>query len=241
MITYQNLTIIGTSHIAQQSVLQVEKTLQTKEYHIVALELDRQRFMGIQEQERKGIKLRDIKKVGFKGYLFSLIGAYAEKKLGESVGTKPGAEMLKAIEIAREKKIQIALIDQDVQVTLQKISKAINRKVKWQFFKDILRGIFFRKKEMKRLGITNFDLRTVPESVVIEKMIQDVQTRYPSLYKVLIEERNEIMAKKLHHLIEAYPEKQIVAIVGAGHEKEIIRIIKELQKIEQKNIKNNKE
>jgi len=231
MITYQNITIIGTSHIAQESITQVEKTLKTKEYNIIALELDKQRFIGIQDQERKGIRLRDIKKVGFKGYLFSLIGAYAEKKLGESVGTKPGAEMLKAIEIAREKKIQIALIDQDVQITLQKISKAITGRVKWQFFKDILRGIFFRKKEMKRLGITNFDLRTVPESIVIEKMIQDVQTRYPSLYKVLIEERNEIMAKKLHHLMELYPEKQIVAIVGAGHKQEMIRIIKELQRV----------
>ena len=57
-------------------------------------------------------------------------------------------------------------------------------------------------------------------------MIQEVKKRYPNLYTVLVEERNEYMARKLVYLMKSKPNDRIVAIVGAGHEEEIIKLIK---------------
>ena len=58
-------------------------------------------------------------------------------------------------------------------------------------------------------------------------MIHVFKKRYPNLYKVLIEERNEIMANNLSKIMELEPDKKIVAIVGAGHEEEMIKLIKQ--------------
>ena len=220
-IKYKNLTILGTSHIAKQSLKEVEDAIVRGKPDIVALELDKKRLAALLEKKRQKPRVSDIKRIGIKGWLFSLIGAWAEKKLGEKVGVKPGSEMKKAFELAKEKKLMIAMIDQDIEVTLRKISKSLTWKEKWNFFVDAFKTIVLKKKEVI------FDLRKVPSARVIKKLTSKVRKRYPHLYHVLVEERNSIMANNIAEIILKHPGKKILAIMGAGHEKEIIGIIKE--------------
>ena len=71
-----------------------------------------------------------------------------------------------------------------------------------------------------------FDLRKVPEEELISKLLRQVKKRYPSLYKVLITDRNKLMASRLSYLMEKNPDKKILAIVGAGHVDGIMRMLK---------------
>lgn len=217
---YKNLTIIGTSHIAKQSLDEVKKAIEDEKPAVVALELDKKRLYALMQDKKEKISVYSIFRVGFKGFLFSLIGAWAEKKLGDYVGVAPGSEMKEAVKLANKKKIKLALIDQDIEVTLQRFSKSLTWKERWNFIADVIKAVVFRKKEV------DFDLRTVPSKKIIDKLISDVKKRYPNIYKVLVEERNEIMAKKLVKMMKSKPEERILAIVGAGHEEEIIAIVK---------------
>jgi pheromone shutdown protein TraB len=70
-----------------------------------------------------------------------------------------------------------------------------------------------------------FDLSKVPEEKLIGKMIAEVKQRYPNIYKVLVTERNQVMAHNLTHLMLDVP-GTIVAVVGAGHGKEMLHLIK---------------
>lgn len=218
---YKNLTLLGTSHIAKQSIKEVETAIIKGKPDIVAIELDGKRLAGLMAKKRPKLRLRDIRRIGFKGFLFSLIGAWAEKKLGKTVGVKPGAEMKKAFELAKERKLKVALIDQDIEITLHKISKRLTWREKWNFFVDVFKAVILRKKEIV------FDLRKVPSASIIKKLTGKVKKRYPNIYNVLVVERNEIMAKNLAKLCSDYPESKILAIIGAGHEKEIMKIVKE--------------
>jgi len=47
-----------------------------------------------------------------------------QKKLGGQLGVKPGAELLKAAEIANDNDIPIALCDRDVRITLRRAWKS---------------------------------------------------------------------------------------------------------------------
>lgn len=231
---YKNLTVIGTSHIAKQSLKEVESTFLKENPDIIALELDKKRFIALtQENKATKISFKDLRKIGFKGLVFNLLGAWIEQKLGKLVGVKPGSEMVAAIKLAKKHKKNIALIDQDIEITLRKISSAISFKEKLNFAIDLLKGIFFKKSELKRLGLKEIDLTKVPSKNIINKIIKEVQKRYPNLYRVLIEERNQIMASKLYELMKINPEKKILAIVGAGHEEEIIKIIKKTKPTEE--------
>ena len=222
---YKNLTIVGTSHIAKQSMDEVKKAIENEKPDIVALELDRKRLYALMHGKKGKIRLYDIKKVGFKGFIFSLIGAWAERKLGEIVMVEPGSEMKEAINAARKNKIRIALIDQDIELTLQKFSKSLTWKEKWNFLVDVIKAVVLRKKEVE------FDLRTVPDKKIIDKLIKKVKDRYPSIYYVLIEERNKVMGRNLRKLMDQHPDEKILAVVGAGHEEGIIKAVRSMESI----------
>lgn len=217
MDTYKNLTILGTSHIAKQSIKNVTEAVKEKKPDIIAIELDKKRFQSLFQKHKPSIK--DLFALGPKAFLFNLIGAYAEKKLGKIVGTRPGDEMRQATILAKKNKLKLALIDQDITITLKKLAKRITWKEKFTFLKDIIKALF-KKTKIK------FDLNKVPSQKLIKKMIKEVEQKYPSIYKTLISERNHIMAKNLYKLMTLYPTKKILAVIGAGHEKEIIGEIK---------------
>lgn len=217
---YKNLTIIGTSHIAKQSLDEVKKVIEDEKPEIIALELDKRRLYALMSSKKEKISFYNVFRVGFKGFLFSLIGAWAEKKLGEYVGVMPGSEMKQAVKLAKKNKAKIALIDQDIEVTLKKLSKNLTWKEKWNFIVDVFKAVVSRKKEVE------FDLRKVPSKKIINKLINKVKKRYPNIYNVLVKERNEVMANKLVRLMKMKEEERILAIVGAGHEEEIVDLIK---------------
>jgi pheromone shutdown-related protein TraB len=224
---YKNLVLLGTSHIAKQSLKEVESAIKRQKPDILALELDRKRLASLMAKKRPKLRISDIGRIGIKGFLFNLIGAWAEKKLGQKTGVPPGSEMKKAFEIAREKGIKVALIDQDIEVTLRKISKRLTWREKWNFLVDLFKAVVLRKKEIV------FDLRKVPSSRIIKKMTKEVKIRYPNVYKVLVEERNLIMARRLFSIFSNNQEKKVLAIIGAGHEEEIISLIKGMEPIEE--------
>ncbi|MEM4337061.1 MAG: TraB/GumN family protein [Candidatus Woesearchaeota archaeon] len=219
------LKIIGTSHVSKESAKEIESTILSFKPDIVAIELDIQRYHALISKKRDKIGFSDIKKIGFKGFLFALIGEYVERKIGEQLKIKPGVDMLTAIKVAKKFKLTIALIDQPLAITLQRFSKSISWKEKWNFFVDLVKGVFLGKKQLKEMGLTDIDLSKVPPKENIKKLLMLVKKRYPNFYKVLVEERNAYMAKQLNSIIQKNPDKRIIAVVGAGHEEGISKLI----------------
>ena len=222
MQVFRNLILVGTSHIAKQSIEEVEEVILKEKPAIVALELDKGRFDALIHGIKGRIGLREARVIGLKGYLFAKIGEYAERKLGGHVGVKPGDDMLSAAKTATKEGAKIALIDQKIEITLKNLSKELTWKEKFRFFSDIITGIFNKKNRIK------IDLTKVPEKDMISKILKQTKKRYPNFYKVLVEDRNKFMAKKLFRLMKEH--SKVVAVVGAGHEEEIIGEIKKLEK-----------
>jgi pheromone shutdown-related protein TraB len=224
---FKNLKIIGTSHISKESMVEVENAIIEFNPVIVAVELDKQRLESLMSNQQSKLDLRLIKVIGLKGFLFALIGRSVSNKLGKLVGVTPGSDMKHAVMVASKRKIKVSLIDQEIRITLKRISKYLTWRERFRFVADIFNGIFFRKKQMKKYGLENFDLNKVPADELVEKLISYVEIRYPSLYKVLIHERNIVMSKRLVVLMKKHPEDKILAVVGAGHKKGMLKLIKE--------------
>lgn len=220
-MTLKNLRIIGSSHISKDSIIEVERTITDWKPDIVAVELDKRRAYGLLSGQESKPRLRDITKIGFKGYLFTIIGGIVQKKLGKLVGVSPGTEMKTAMQLAIKNKLKLTFIDQDIGITLKKFSKALSWKERFNFIADIFKAIIFRKPEIQ------IDISKVPPKEVIKTLIDKTKERYPNIYRVLVEERNIIMARNLVRIINNNPEKKVMAVVGAGHESEIKRIVKE--------------
>ena len=220
METFKNIKLIGTSHIAIQSVREVKSMILKEKPEIIALELDKKRFYALTTPNPK--KALKISSIGLKGYLFAKIGYWIQQKIGKAIGILPGTEMKTAIDLAKKTNSEIYLIDQDIEITLKKLSKEITWKEKLTFLKELFLSPFSKKIKI--------DLRKVPEKELIDTTIQKVKKQYPSIYKVLIGERNEIMAKNLYKIMSINQDKKIIAVIGAGHLDEITRLLEEYAK-----------
>ena len=49
---------------------------------------------------------------------------------------------------------------------------------------------------------------------------------FPSFYKVIIEERNTYMAKKIIAITNQYPDAKLLVVTGAGHIEGIAALLK---------------
>ena len=219
----KNLKIIGTSHIAQESMDEVEKYIKSKKPEIVALELDPRRAHALLHGSRSKLSLKMIKVTGVKGFLFLAVASFLQKRIGRLVGVQPGSEMRTALVAAMEEKARIALIDQHLERTMKRLSQRLSWKERLRFGIDVVKGPF--SKEMKEFR--KMDLRKVPSEKLIAKVLKLVKNRYPNVYKVLVEERNEHMASALVDIMNRHPDTKILAVVGAGHETELSILIRE--------------
>jgi len=226
MIRYKNLMIIGTSHVSKESIKEIRSVF-VEDFSVVAIELDKGRLYALlhPETQKERMSFSMIRRVGLKGFLFALIGKYVQEKIGKSLDVKPGSDMLEAYKQAKEKNFDVKLIDEEIEKVLKKISKEMKLSEKMRFVKDLIFSSLFPKKYAKKYNIENIDLSKVPSEELIEKMISAMRKDYPSIYKILVEDRNNIMARRIYGLMNS--NYKVLAVVGAGHEKEILSLIEE--------------
>ncbi|MEK6887023.1 MAG: TraB/GumN family protein [Nanoarchaeota archaeon] len=222
---YKNLILIGSSHVSKDSVNLVKSTIETEKPGIIAIELDKDRLNALLNSKKHSYW---IKGIGIKGMLFALFGAWIEKKIGQIVKVKPGSEMKMAINLARKHNLKLALIDQHIIITLRRFSQTITWKEKRNFVVDLISGIIMPKRQMKKFNLSNNDLTKVPDSKTISKILEFTKKRYPNFYNVLVHERNIVMANNIAHLMKENSDEKIVAVVGAGHQEEMMKMIKKL-------------
>ncbi len=226
-MTHKNIKLVGTSHIAQQSINEVKVAIKEFKPDIIAVELDKSRYEAMLKKNQSRLGIYAIRKIGLKGFLFAVIGSWLTKRLGKIVNVKPGADMMTAIRLAKKNKLKLSFIDQHIQITLHRLSKSISIGEKLNFFFDVFRAIFFRKKMQKELGIKTLDLSKVPSDTLIKRLLGRIRIRYPNLYRVLVEERNQVMASNLINISNQNPGKKILAVVGAGHTEGIQHLLSE--------------
>ena len=202
------LTIIGTAHVSANSVAEVKNTIYEQHPEIVAIELDRGRYtrlknemMGIEEDDTISVsKIIKEEKVGL--FLATTILSYFQSKIGEDVDVKPGSEMIGAIEAAEDLEIPIALIDREINTTLQRALNKMGFVEKLKFGFSLLTSIFSSDEED-------------------EIDIEEFKDESPKVYEVLVQERDAYLAGNILRI----PQDHVIAVVGAGHKPGINRYL----------------
>ena len=209
--------ILGTSHIAEESIKKVEQVISEWKPDVVAVELDHARLHALYQEQRK-VPLSAIGQLGLYGYLFQMLGGSLQRKLGKLVNQKPGADMKAAVDAARNIGAQIALIDRPIEVTLQKLKRLSI----WEKLKLI--G-FLLRAFIPIGGKIEMDLKKVPESATLEDLVAILKNEFPGLYKILVTERDAVLARNIQKLADSLPDKKILVVIGAGHLKGVKKLL----------------
>ena len=211
------IILVGTAHVSEKSVAEVNEVILREKPDIVAVELDKARYRALKgEDDVKEINIKEMLSGGqLNQFLLHWFLAYIQKKIGADTGVKPGAEMLSAIELAESSGARVALIDRDIQITLGRFWNMMSFVEKLKLFGSLIGASF-------GFGTKDIDIDTVTDEDVVTQLVSELRKVAPSAASVLLDERNAIMAK---NLLEASKEGTVVAVIGAGHREGIQKYI----------------
>jgi len=220
------IVIVGTAHVSEKSVEEVRTTIRKLKPDIVAVELCRGRYDSLKGNvQETQVPIKEILgggKVYF--YLIHWLLAYVQKKIGEDMGVKPGAEMLMAIEEAEAAGARIALIDRDIQVTLQRFWGKMKFMEKIRMLSSLVGGL---------IGIgkgADIDIDNITEQDVVTALVSELRGFAPTAAEVLIDERDAYLAGSILRTA-ASGNKTIVAVIGAGHKPGVLKYLQDPKSI----------
>ncbi|HJH32116.1 MAG TPA: TraB/GumN family protein [Methanosarcinaceae archaeon] len=220
------IIIVGTAHVSEKSVAEVIETIEREKPDIVAVELCKGRYDAIKGKAGVSkIPIKDLLSEG-KVYFFLVhwLLAYVQKKIGDDMGVKPGAEMISAIDAAERSGASVALIDRDIQVTLQRFWG------KMGLIEKLRMGGALVGAALGFGGGTDIDIDNITDQDMITMLIGELRGIAPTAAEVLIDERDAYIAGNLVRAA-AGGGKKIVAVVGAGHRSGIEKYLKAPQTI----------
>ncbi|WP_330216788.1 TraB family protein [Methanocaldococcus villosus] len=210
--------LIGTAHVSKDSVEEVERVVEEIKPDAIAVELDYRRFISLMSEEKK-IDIKEVLKKGdFLKFFVYMILYNFQQHIGKNFGIKPGAEMKRAIELANIYNIPIFLIDRDVEITFSRLLNNMPLKEKFKLLYELIKNDDSLEVSDKTLN----DMINDPK-----KYIELLKQLSPTIYNVLVDERDKFMAKNLFEISKG--RSKIVAVVGAGHVEGIIKYLKELE------------
>ena len=216
----RTLYLVGTAHVSQRSVEDVEAVIGGVEPDVVCVELCAQRFEALTQDDRW--KHLDIFRVIREGKILFLLASLAvssyQRRIGKELGVQPGAELLAAAKLAEESGAELYLIDRDVQITLKRTWGNL------RFFDKIqmLGAVFASLFEEQRIEAS--DIEKLKEEGQLEDMLTQFSSAFPRVKGPLIDERDGYMASWLREV----PGERVVAVVGAAH---VPGIVRELQRL----------
>ncbi len=224
----QTILLIGTAHISQESVDLVQEVISLEKPDCVCIELDEKRYTALTQKKKwQSLDLKQIiKNKQLATLMINLLMASYQKKLGDQLGVKPGAELLSATRAAEAHDIPISLCDRDVRITLRRAWKSTSFFKKGYLLATLFASLFDSTE------ISEEKLAEMKQKDVLADLMDEMGHTLPDVKKVLIDERDIYLSEK----IKAAEGNRLVAVVGAGHVAGIIKIFQEDRSAELKEI-----
>ena len=207
----KQILLIGTAHISQSSVDEVNSVIDQEKPDTVCIELCSSRHQAMLDKDQwKNMDIYKVVREGKSFLLFAnLIMTAFQKRLGSQLGVKPGAEMLEAANAAERVGAELILADRDVKITLQRTWRGMTFWGRMKVLSQLLASLFVREE------ISKEEIEKLKESDALSEAMQMLAEQSPEIKRILIDERDQFMAEK----IKLAQGKRIVAVVGAGHVK----------------------
>jgi pheromone shutdown protein TraB len=189
------ITIVGVGHVFDIKA-PVREIIVGQMPGAVAVELDPNRYYAMQHPQAS----RNLPPT-------YRILSHFQKRLAKDFGGELGAEMIAAIDAAKEIGVEALLIDADAGPLFNDLWKEMPLKERVMLFLSAITGLFTSKKKVEK------ELERFSENE--EVYLQQFGDTFPTLKKVLIDDRNRLMASRLAEAEVKYG--SVVAIVGDGH------------------------
>lgn len=206
----REVILIGTAHISQASADLVTEIIEKEQPDTVCVELCNTRYQTLLSPDawKKTDIVQVIKQkrtfVLFLNFMLSSI----QRRMAKDMNVTPGLEMQAAIDKAKTQDAEVATIDREVRITLQRVWRLMGFWTKMKLFNQIVVGMFEEEED-----VSQEQIEALKEKGALEMLLQEMGEQLPGVKHRLIDERDLYMVEKIRQA----PGKKLVAVVGAGH------------------------
>lgn len=204
----ERIVFVSVIHTDIESVEEARRVVRETKPDVVAVELDHDRYNQLMNPPEEGENITP----GSGDMAQDLMQQFAilEKSLGDITGSDVGDEMLAAIEEGRAIGAKIALVDRPMIATVQAMAQvSVDEMYR-------LTGMLpDATKDIEGGGAGDL-LSMLKEDGAVDDLMKQFREEFPGLANVLIEQRDQYVAKALHFILNDV-EGKIVAVLGAGH------------------------
>ena len=199
------VTLIGTGHVFDIGA-RVREEIRRAAPQVVGIELDPPRYQALRSRnkDKKGVPL-----------VYRILADF-QARIADAYGVEAGDEMLAAADEARALGVQLALIDVDAQRAFQRLRKEMGFREKMRFLVSLVGGALMPGKSVEK------QVDEMQDNYAL--WFEEMGRQFPTLKRVLLDERNEHMARHLEHL--ARGRERVVAVMGDGHVDGVEAILK---------------
>jgi len=197
------ITLIGTGHVFDLSSALIEN-LDEKKPDVICVELDKQRYNALIMKHTSPESYKNAKRNA--PIIYKLLARFQES-MAKEYGVNAGDEMLTAIKYAQSHQIPLEFIDMNAQNLFTKMLRSMSMSEKFRLLLSGFGGMFVSKKRVEN------ELKRIEGK--FETYIEQIGSKFPTIKRTLIDDRNLHMKKKLIQLMENH--ENIVACIGDGH------------------------
>jgi len=197
------ITLIGTGHVfnLSQALLNI---FEDKQPDILCVELDQQRYNALQIKKQDPEKYRQSQKN--LPFIYKMLSKFQDG-MAKEYGVTAGEEMITTINFAKTHQLPVAFIDMNAQRLFKKMLKSMSFSEKFKLIFSGFGGLFVSKKRVET------ELKKIEKD--FDQIIDKIGKKFPTIKRVLIDERNMHMVQQLASADEQYG--KVIAVVGDGH------------------------
>jgi len=189
------ITLVGVGHVFDLR-RQIHAVIEARRPRVVGIELDRVRFIALQNRDLRG----DAPMV------YRLLSFFQER-VADQFGGRVGEEMLAAADAAKDVGAELALIDKDSAEVFQAVWGGMTFPERVKLLVAALSGLFVSKRRVEK------ELARFSEDNAA--YLDEFGAQFPNVKRALIDERDEHMARALRELHAT--RGSVVAVIGDGH------------------------
>lgn len=196
--------LVGVGHVIPESEQEIRKIIRREKPEVVCVELCPERYWALMEGGTSGglpLLLRLM-------FIF-------QQRLAKSTGSPAGREMIASVEEAERIGASVLFIDRGLSETVRSLA-GIPLRERLLMVVQLLLGVILPPVGRGLEGLT--------EEGKIERILCEFRRWFPAAYRVLVEERNLIMAERLTPLLAS--SRRVVCVVGAAHVGGLFEILK---------------
>ena len=211
------VVLLGTAHVSRASAEEVREQLDSGDYDAVAVELCNSRYLSLIDPD--AITRMDLFQVIREGKASMVAAQLAlsayQQRLAEQFNIEPGAEQRQAIAQAQKHGLPVLLIDRDIGVTLRRVVANVS----WWKRAGLVGGLL--ASVLSREDVGEEEIEKLKEGDMLETTFSEFAAERKDLFDPLIAERDRYMAARILNERSEHGYRNILAVIGAGHQKGI--------------------